>query len=87
MDDAIDADTEARNIVNFPNIGHPGSPHSRSFEEDSPRSPKRHMELAAAATGPPSPNSPHHVPCMTDLGQLVRRVKNVRIAFAPETCV
>lgn len=31
--------------------------------------------------------SPKHVPCMTDLGTLVRRVKNVRVAYIPETCV
>ena len=27
------------------------------------------------------------VACMTDIGSLVRRVKNVRVVYTPETCV
>lgn len=55
--------------------------------EEVPRSPKRINE--DPLEGPPSPKSPRHVPCMgSELGSLVRRVRNVRIiAYAPETCV
>ncbi|XP_059169571.1 nicotinamide/nicotinic acid mononucleotide adenylyltransferase 1-like isoform X2 [Physella acuta] len=34
----------------------------------------------------PTHNS-NSVPCFSDLGMLVRRVKNVRVGFTPETCV
>ncbi|KAK6185808.1 hypothetical protein SNE40_007957 [Patella caerulea] len=31
--------------------------------------------------------TPQHVTCMTDISSLVRRVKNIRVAYTPETCV
>lgn len=74
----------------------PPPPRSSLEDEEPPRSPKRQIMQDASECPrspksprhvPRSPNSPRHVPCMTDIGTLVRRVRNVRIAFAPETCV
>ena len=34
-----------------------------------------------------SPKTPQHVPCMSDISTIVRRVRNVRVSFTPETRV
>lgn len=34
-----------------------------------------------------SPKTPQHQPCLTDIGTIVRRVRNVRVGFTPETRV
>lgn len=34
-----------------------------------------------------SPKTPQNVPCMSDLGTIMRRVRNVRVSFTPETRV
>lgn len=43
----------------------------------TPMSPKTHT----------SPHTPSRVPCISDISMLMKRVKNVRVGFTPETCV
>ena len=61
------------------------------MDEEPPRSPKRQISNEQFDECPRSPKSPRNVPCMTDIGTLVRRVKNVKLVhyhmLAPETCV
>ncbi|KAK7493219.1 hypothetical protein BaRGS_00015556 [Batillaria attramentaria] len=57
-----------------------GSRSSRSVD-DSPS----HLTPDRSPAKPGSHT--RQVPCMTDIGSLVRRVKNVRVVYTPETCV
>ncbi|KAH3788545.1 hypothetical protein DPMN_166690 [Dreissena polymorpha] len=51
-------------------------------------SPRRMMEDAdPEGERSNSPKTPQHQPCLTDIGTLVRRVRNVRVSFTPETRV
>ena len=59
-----------------------GSRSSHSMDE----SPSRLSVDRSRSPGRVTPNS-KTVACMTDIGSLVRRVKNVRVVYTPETCV
>lgn len=52
--------------------------------ESPPQSPKRQREIDDDEF---VMHSPKRMTCMADIGSLMRRMRNVRVAFAPETCV
>ena len=56
-----------------------------SRRSSASNSPKRMVVEEEAGTK--SPKSPQHVPCMTDISTIVRRVRNVRVGFPSETRV
>lgn len=49
-----------------------------------PPSPKRQRDVEDDEL---EMHSPKRINCMSDIGSLMRRMRNVRVAFAPETCV
>ena len=67
------------------------SPMRAGDNSNGTKSPRR----ASASNSPrrmitdedPGNKSPQHVPCMTDIGTIVRRVRNVRVGFPSETRV
>lgn len=55
---------------------------TKSRRSSTSNSPKRILEDEDCGN-----KSPQHVPCITDIGTIVRRVRNVRIGFPSETRV
>ncbi|GFN75675.1 nicotinamide/nicotinic acid mononucleotide adenylyltransferase [Plakobranchus ocellatus] len=60
-----------------------GSPH-RMEKKGSPAST---VKVTTTFTKDDEPQSNHKISCISDIGTLVRRVKNVRVGFTPETRV
>ena len=61
------------------NNNHGTRSHRRASATNSPK----RMMVEEESDG----KSPQHVPCITDIGTIVRRVRNVRIGFPNETRV
>ncbi|XP_060076898.1 nicotinamide/nicotinic acid mononucleotide adenylyltransferase 1-like isoform X1 [Ylistrum balloti] len=68
--------------VDLPDVTRQPVSNPRTYMEDSdaPRSPKRQLSSDHYDDCPRSPKSPRNVPCMTDIGTLVRRVRNYNLS-------
>ena len=61
------------------------SSHGSPYERKGAASPP--VKVTTTFTKEEEPQRNHKVSCITDIGTLVRRVKNVRVGFTPETRV
>ena len=77
-----------RMITHLDKKGSPAaSSHSSPHKVERKGTPSPPVKVTTTFTKDEAPERNHKVSCISDIGTLVRRVKNVRVGFTPETRV